>query len=61
MYCNKICGSAHFNMKIKVVVDDTPEQRDAWLAGQSKVNMPVAKKPVMEVATDSTMNVVAVK
>jgi cytochrome c oxidase subunit 2 len=61
MYCNKICGSAHFNMKIKVVVDDTPAERDAWLAGQSKVNMPVAKKPVMEVVTDSTMNVVAVK
>jgi len=58
MYCNKICGAAHFNMKIKVVVDDTPAERDAWLAGQAKVNMPVVIEPMVE-ATDSTSNVVA--
>jgi cytochrome c oxidase subunit 2 len=33
LLCNKVCGAAHFNMKMTVVVD-TPEEYAAWLAEQ---------------------------
>jgi cytochrome c oxidase subunit 2 len=33
LLCNKVCGAAHFNMKMTVVVD-TPEEYAAWLADQ---------------------------
>ncbi|MBM3427799.1 MAG: cytochrome c oxidase subunit II [Bacteroidetes bacterium] len=33
LLCNKVCGAAHFNMKMTVVVD-TPEDYNAWLAEQ---------------------------
>jgi cytochrome c oxidase subunit 2 len=33
LLCNKVCGAAHFNMKMTVVVD-TPEEYAKWLAEQ---------------------------
>jgi cytochrome c oxidase subunit II len=33
LLCNKICGAAHFNMQIKVIVEDEKEY-NAWLAQQ---------------------------
>ena len=33
LLCNKVCGAAHFNMQIKVVVE-TEEKYNAWLATQ---------------------------
>ena len=33
LLCNKICGSAHYNMQIKVIVE-TQEEFDAWMAEQ---------------------------
>ncbi len=33
LLCNKICGSAHYNMQMKVVVE-TAEEYDRWLAEQ---------------------------
>lgn len=33
MFCNKVCGSAHYNMKIKVVVE-TQAEFDEWMKGQ---------------------------
>ncbi|MBI3235650.1 MAG: hypothetical protein HYZ42_16705 [Bacteroidetes bacterium] len=33
VYCNKICGSAHYNMKIKMVVE-TEEEYNKWLSAQ---------------------------
>lgn len=33
VYCNKICGSAHYNMKIKMVVE-TEEEYNKWLSEQ---------------------------
>ncbi len=33
LLCNKVCGAAHFNMKMTVVVD-TPEDYAVWLAEQ---------------------------
>ncbi|MCF8713343.1 cytochrome c oxidase subunit II [Joostella atrarenae] len=33
LLCNKICGSSHYNMQMKIVVE-TQEEFDAWLEGQ---------------------------
>jgi cytochrome c oxidase subunit 2 len=33
LLCNKVCGAAHFNMKMTLVVD-TPEDYAKWLAEQ---------------------------
>lgn len=33
LLCNKICGAAHFNMQIKVIIEDEAEYA-AWLAQQ---------------------------
>jgi cytochrome c oxidase subunit II len=37
LLCNKICGSAHYNMQIKVIVE-TQEEFDAWKAGLKTFN-----------------------
>jgi len=36
LLCNKICGSTHYNMQMKIVVD-TQEEYDAWIAQQATV------------------------
>ena len=33
LLCNKICGAAHYNMQIKVIVE-SQEEYDAWLNEQ---------------------------
>ncbi len=43
LYCNKICGVSHYNMKIKVVVESQAEV-DAWLATQQPAFI---KKPIV--------------
>ena len=35
LLCNKVCGAAHFNMSIKIVVD-TEEEYAAWIAQQKE-------------------------
>ncbi len=35
LLCNKVCGSAHFNMAMNIVVD-TPEEYELWLADQKE-------------------------
>ena len=35
LLCNKVCGAAHFNMQMKVIVE-TEEQYAAWLAEQDE-------------------------
>ena len=59
LLCNKICGTSHYNMQMKVVVD-TPEQFKEWLGEQgtlvSKVKAAAAKpapEPTTPVASDS--------
>lgn len=42
LLCNKVCGAAHFNMKIKVIVEDEKDYL-AWLEGQ-KEYLPVASE-----------------
>ncbi|MBL4657480.1 MAG: cytochrome c oxidase subunit II, partial [Flavobacteriales bacterium] len=36
LICNKICGMAHYNMQMKIVVD-TQEEYDVWIAEQKTV------------------------
>ena len=33
LLCNKICGSAHYNMQMKFIVE-TQEEYDAWISTQ---------------------------
>jgi cytochrome c oxidase subunit 2 len=33
LLCNKICGAAHYNMKMKFIVE-TQEEYNAWMASQ---------------------------
>ncbi len=33
LLCNKICGQAHYNMQMKIIVE-SQEDYDAWIAGQ---------------------------
>jgi cytochrome c oxidase subunit II len=40
LLCNKICGAAHSNMKLKVVVE-TQEEFDAWISKK----MTIAENP----------------
>jgi cytochrome c oxidase subunit 2 len=35
LLCNKVCGAAHFNMEMKIVVE-TQEQYDAWIKEQKE-------------------------
>ena len=48
LYCNKICGVSHYNMKIKVVVESQAEV-NAWLATQQPafIKKPVAVPAIM--------------
>jgi cytochrome c oxidase subunit II len=41
LLCNKICGVAHYNMKMKVVVDE-PEDFKNWLKGEKPAVPPPA-------------------
>lgn len=34
LYCNNICGAAHFNMQMKIVID-TQEDYNKWIASQA--------------------------
>ncbi|CAM3987509.1 cytochrome c oxidase subunit II [Flavobacterium antarcticum] len=51
LLCNKICGSSHYNMQMKIVVD-TPEDYKAWLAAIPTMSqqMKDAAPPVEEAA-----------
>lgn len=54
LLCNKVCGAAHFNMKMTVVVD-TPEDYAAWLAEQKTFVGEAPKKEEKVPAGDTTM------
>jgi cytochrome c oxidase subunit II len=51
LMCNKICGSAHYKMKMIVVVD-TPEQYAAWMKSKTTFKDDYLKPAA--VASDST-------
>jgi cytochrome c oxidase subunit 2 len=59
LYCNKICGAAHYNMKIKVTVVDSEAEYNTWYASQAPFVAPTTaeiSEPAEEVAPaqDST-------
>jgi cytochrome c oxidase subunit 2 len=51
--CNKVCGAAHFNMEMKIVIE-TQEQYDAWLKEQKEylVKEEVEEAPATEQAVE---------
>jgi len=57
LLCNKICGSSHYNMQMKIVVD-TPEDYKAWLKEQKTivqaVKIAVAEAKVSETSEIKT-------
>lgn len=59
LVCNKICGNAHFNMKMKVVVEDDQKKVDEWLAAQNalfaeKEEAEAPAEPVEESTEETT-------
>ena len=38
LLCNKICGAAHFNMQMKIVVD-SQEDYDKWIAAGKQLGL----------------------
>ena len=54
LYCNKICGAAHYNMKIKITVVGSEAEYQTWLAAQAKVVAPPVEAAPAAPATDST-------
>jgi heme/copper-type cytochrome/quinol oxidase subunit 2 len=61
LLCNKVCGAAHFNMQMKVMVE-TEEQYAAWLAEQDEFLVKEGSdEPEMEqaVTTEESTNVTA--
>ncbi|MCX6273982.1 MAG: cytochrome c oxidase subunit II [Bacteroidetes bacterium] len=47
MLCNKVCGVAHYNMNMKVVID-SPEDFKKWYKEQSLVFQPTETAPTPE-------------
>ena len=43
LLCNKICGTSHYNMQMKIVVE-TQEEYDAWMAQQETFGKKIASK-----------------
>ena len=61
LLCNKVCGAAHFNMQMKVIVE-TEEQYTAWLAEQEEFLVKEGSdEPEMEqaVTAEESTNVTA--
>lgn len=55
LYCNKICGAAHYNMKIKIRVVESESAYRMWLAEQPPVVAPVQEAaPEAKPAADSS-------
>jgi cytochrome c oxidase subunit 2 len=57
LMCNKICGSAHYKMKMIVVID-TPQQYNAWLKSKTTFRDDYLKPAT--VVSDSTSAVASV-
>jgi len=42
LLCNKICGAAHYNMQMNIIVE-TEEEYNKWLLEQPKFNVAQAQ------------------
>ncbi|MCA6421573.1 MAG: cytochrome c oxidase subunit II [Flavobacterium sp.] len=64
LLCNKICGTSHYNMQMKIVVD-TPEEYKAWLKDRKTIVQAVKDAAVQakasEVAVSQTKDSITVK
>lgn len=59
LFCNKICGAAHYNMKIKITVVPSETAFKEWLAQQPTVVAPAVEVQPAETpgnSTDSTLS-----
>jgi cytochrome c oxidase subunit 2 len=56
LLCNKICGSAHYRMNSRVVVD-TQEDYDKWLAEQKPAFKKTEEAPVVNPAASDTTKI----
>ena len=54
LYCNKICGAAHYNMKIKVTVVDSEAEYNTWLASQAPLVTPAVAEETPQKEEDKT-------
>jgi cytochrome c oxidase subunit 2 len=54
LLCNKICGSSHYNMQMKVVVD-TPEDYKKWLSDKTTLVSEVKASKTEPAAPDATL------
>ena len=52
LLCNKICGNAHYNMKMVVVVE-TEAEYDAWLKTQKTFTAPPQEAAAVAMPADS--------
>lgn len=59
LLCNKVCGAAHFNMQMKVIVE-TPEEYSAWLKTVKPYISTEEPAPATTPAADTTVVVTAV-
>jgi len=53
LLCNKICGSSHYNMQMKVVVE-SPEEFKAWLKEKPTISAAVKAASAAPVSADNT-------
>lgn len=60
LVCNKICGSTHYNMQRKIVVESEAQYK-AWLAAQPKFKGEPAKPATADSVKTATGNVPVVK
>ncbi|WP_269221718.1 MULTISPECIES: cytochrome c oxidase subunit II [Flavobacterium] len=54
LLCNKICGSSHYNMQMKVVVD-TPEEYKKWLSDKATLVSEVKASKNKPAAQDASL------
>ena len=60
LYCNNICGAAHFNMQMKIVVD-TPEDYAKWMKEQKTFRASLFPEEIIEVKDSATATVDTLK
>ena len=53
LLCNKICGSSHYNMQMKIVVD-TPEDYAKWIKEQTLLVQQVKEASAVPAPTEGT-------
>jgi cytochrome c oxidase subunit 2 len=60
LLCNKICGSSHYNMQMKVIVD-SPEDYKKWLNEQTKLVSQVKEEKAAAVPVEADVKIDSTK